>query len=54
MLPKHVVLVMWIINIINMDDIRQEKPSKGPIFKFNKKAVSKQDISHTRQERYGL
>ena len=38
MLSKHVVLIMRIINIIiNMDDIRQERPNVGPILKLNKR-----------------
>ena len=38
-LSKHVVLIMQIINIIiiNMDDIRQERPKEGPILKINKR-----------------
>ena len=38
-LSKHVVLIMQIINIIiiNMDDIRQERPNEGPILKLNKR-----------------
>ena len=41
-LSKHVVLIMRIINIIiiNMDDIRQERPNKGPILKLNKRLKS--------------
>ena len=37
-LSKHVVLIMRIINIIiiNMDDIRQERPNEGPILKLSK------------------
>ena len=35
---KHVVLIMQIINIIiNMDDIRQERPNDDPILKLNKR-----------------
>ena len=38
MLSKHVVLIMRIINIIiNMDDIRQERPNVGPILNLNKR-----------------
>ena len=38
-LSKHVVLIMQIINIIiiNMDDIRPERPNEGPILKLNKR-----------------
>ena len=38
-LSKNVVLIMRIINmiIINMDDIRQERPNEGPILKLNKR-----------------
>ena len=38
-LSKHVVLIMQIINIIiiNMDDIRQERPNEAPILKLNKR-----------------
>ena len=38
-LSKHVVLIIRIINIIiiNMDDIRQERPNEGPILKLNKR-----------------
>ena len=37
-LLKHVFLIMRIINIIiNMDDIRQEMSSEGPILKVNKR-----------------
>ena len=37
-LSKHVVLIMRIINImINMDNMRQERPSEGQILKLNKK-----------------
>ena len=37
-LSKHVVFIMGIINIIkNIDDIRREKPNKGPILKLNKR-----------------
>ena len=38
-LLKHVVLIMRIINIIiiNMDDIRQERPNEGPILKLSKR-----------------
>ena len=41
-LSKHVVLIIRIINIIiiNMDDIRQERPNKGPILKLNKRLKS--------------
>ena len=36
-LSKHVVLTMWIINIIiNMDDISQERPIKSRMLKLNK------------------
>ena len=37
-LSKHVVLIMRIINaiIINMDDIRPERPNEAPIVKLNK------------------
>ena len=35
-LSKHVILIMQIINImINMDDIRHERPNEGPILKLN-------------------
>ena len=35
---QHMVLIMRIINmIINMDDIRQERPNKSPILKLKKK-----------------
>ena len=41
MLSKHVVWIMRVINIIiNIDDIRQEKPNKSPILKLNKKLKS--------------
>ena len=41
MLLKHVVLIMRIINvIINMDEIRQERPDEGPILKLNKRFKS--------------
>ena len=37
MLSEHVVLIMQKINIVvNMDDIRQERPNKGLILKLNK------------------
>ena len=38
-LSKHVVLIMRIIIIIiiNIDDIRQERPNEGPILKLNKR-----------------
>ena len=38
-LSKLVVLIMRIVNIIiiNMDDIRQERPNEGPILKLNKR-----------------
>ena len=37
-LLKHVAVIMQIINIIiNMDDIRQERPNEGPTLKLNKK-----------------
>ena len=38
-LSKHVVLIMRIINaiIINMDDIRPERPNEAPIVKLNKR-----------------
>ena len=38
-LSKNVVLIMRIINIIiiNMDDIRQQRPNEGPILKLNKR-----------------
>ena len=37
-LMKHVVLIMRIISIIiNMDDIRQERPNEGPVLKLNKR-----------------
>ena len=35
---SHVVLIMRVINIIiNMDDIRQERPNESPILKLNKR-----------------
>ena len=38
MLSKHVALIMQIINIIiNMDDIKQERPNEGLILKLNKR-----------------
>ena len=41
-LSKHVVLIMRIINIIiNMDDIRQERPNESPILKLNKRLKQK-------------
>ena len=38
-LSKHVALIMQIIDIIiiNMDDIRQERPNETPILKLNKR-----------------
>ena len=38
-LSKYVVLIMRIINImiINMDDIRPERPNEGPVLKLNKR-----------------
>ena len=38
-LSKHVVLIMQIIDIIiiNMEDIRQERPNETPILKLNKR-----------------
>ena len=37
-LPKNVVLIMRIIKIIiNMDDIRQERPNENPILKKNER-----------------
>ena len=37
-LSKHVVLIMRVINmIINMGDIRQERPNKHQILKLNKR-----------------
>ena len=41
---------------MSMDNIRQERPKKGPIFKLNKRQinVSKQEIWHTLQGIYGL
>ena len=36
-LSKHVVFIMRIINIKNIDDIRRERPNKGPILKLNKR-----------------
>ena len=37
-LSKHVVSIMRIINIIiNMDDIRQERPNESSVLKLNKK-----------------
>ena len=37
-LLKHVVLIMRRINvIINMDEIRQERPDEGPTLKLNKR-----------------
>ena len=47
-LSKHVVLIVWIINVImiNIDNIKQERPNEGPILKLNKrlKWKSKQGI----------
>ena len=40
-LSKHVVLIMRIINIINMDDIRQERTNEGPSLKLNKRLKEK-------------
>ena len=41
-LSKHVALLMRITNIIiNMDDIRQERPNMGPILKLNKRLKQK-------------
>ena len=37
-LPRHVVSIVRIINIIiNMDNIKQERPNKSPILKLNKR-----------------
>ena len=42
-LSKRVVLIMRIINviIINMDDIRLERPNEGQILKLNKRLEQK-------------
>ena len=57
-LSKHVVLIVWIINVImiNIDNIKQERPNEGPILKLNKrlKWKSKQGIYHKRQGIYGV
>ena len=34
---RHLVLTLFASIMINMDDIRQERPDEGPILKLNKK-----------------
>ena len=54
MLLKHVVLIMQTINIIiNMDDIRLEKPNEDPILKLNKR-LKQMALWYTHQGIYGV